>query len=62
MADDADRSTALAQPVEHGHHLVEAVVVEGAEALVDEEGLQVEAAGLLADRVGETRAPARARP
>ena len=53
MADHADGSTALAQPVEHGEHLLEAVVVEAAEALVDEQRAEVEPAGLLADGIGQ---------
>jgi len=39
MADDADAAVALAQGVEHVEDLVEGLVVEAAEALVDEEGL-----------------------
>ena len=53
VADDADRAPALAQRVEDGEDLLEAVVVEAAEALVDEERREVEAAGLLPDGVGE---------
>ena len=53
VADDADGAAALAQPVEHGQHLLEAVVVEAAEALVDEQRAEVEAAGLLAHGVGQ---------
>ena len=53
VADDPDGPSALAQGVEHGEHLLEALVVEAAEALVDEQRAQVEAAGLLAHRVGQ---------
>lgn len=42
VADDPHRATAVTQVVQHRHHLLEAVVVKAAEALVDEEGLQVE--------------------
>ena len=53
VADHAHGAATLAQVVEDRHHLLEALVVEGAEALVDEEGLQVEATGLLADGIGQ---------
>ena len=53
MGHDTDGSSSLAQRVQDGDHLLEALVVEGAEALVDEEGAEVEAAGLLAHGVGE---------
>ena len=55
VADDAHGAAALAQPVEHGEHLLEAVVVEAAEALVDEQRAEVEPAGLLAHRVGQAQ-------
>ena len=38
MADDADAAVALPQGVEDVEYLVEGLVVEAAEALVDEEG------------------------
>src|SRR5215213_8640474 len=53
MGDDADGAAALAQLVEHVEHLVERVLVERAEALVDEQRLQAAAAGLGGDDVGE---------
>jgi DHA2 family methylenomycin A resistance protein-like MFS transporter len=53
VADDADDPAALAQPVEHVHHLVERVGVEAAETLVDEQRLEACAAGLRAHDVGE---------
>ena len=62
VADDAHGAAALAQPVEHGEHLLEAVVVEAAEALVDEQRAEVEPAGLLAHGVGQARGPGPARP
>ena len=54
VAHDADRAPARPQPVEHGQHLFQAVVVEAAEALVDEQGAEVETTGLLAHGVGQT--------
>ena len=54
VADDAHAASTLAQAVEHAHHLLEALVVERAEALVDEQRLEVEPAGLGADGVAET--------
>ena len=42
--------------VEHGEHLLEAVVVEAAEPLVDEQRAEVEATGLLAHGVRERTA------
>ena len=40
MADDTDRAAVLAQGVEDVEHVVEGLGVEGAEALVDEQGLR----------------------
>src|SRR4051794_11854452 len=54
MADDADDTAAVTKSVELGHDVVERFVVEGAEPLVDEEGLQPSPAGLLGDDVRET--------
>src|SRR5712692_8445006 len=53
VADDAHHPASLAQAVEHGHHLLEGVLVEAAEALVDEQRLDPGAAGLGGDHVGE---------
>jgi hypothetical protein len=53
VADDADHAAALAQAVEHGHHLFEGFLVEAAEALVDEQRLYPGAAGLGRDHVGQ---------
>ena len=53
VADHADRAAVLAQGVEDVEHVVEGLGVEGAEALVDEQGLQVGAAGLVGDDVGQ---------
>ena len=53
VADDADDPTAVAEAVEGVHHVVERVGVERAEALVDEEGVEVRATGLLGDDVGQ---------
>src|SRR5205814_4957730 len=39
MADDADHAAALAQAVKHGHHLFQGVLVQAAEALIDEQWL-----------------------
>jgi hypothetical protein len=36
VADDADHAAAFAQAVEHGHDLFEGVLVQAAEALIDE--------------------------
>ena len=70
MADHAHDAATLAQAVEHVHHLVEGVLVEGAEPLVDEQRLDAGAAGLGHDDVrqaesqgeaGQERLPARQR-
>ena len=53
MADHADRAAARAEPVEPVHHVIEGVGVQRAESLVDEERLDLGAAGLLRDDVGE---------
>ena len=53
MADDPDRAPTVLQLVKHLHHLFEALAVEAAEPLVDEQRVQVDAAALLADRVGQ---------
>ena len=53
VADQPHHPPAVAQRVEGVHHAVERRGVEGAEALVDEEGVELGAAGLVADRVGE---------
>src|SRR5215472_7238818 len=53
VADDADHPASLAQPVEHGHHLVQGLLVQAAEALVDEQRLDPGPARLGGDNVGE---------
>ena len=53
MGDDADGAPAGAQMVDLGHHHLEGVGIQGAEALVDEEGLQAHAPGLGRDDVGQ---------
>lgn len=53
MADDADAAVALAQRVEDVENLVERLLVEAAEALVDEERVEPYASRLLRDDVGE---------
>lgn len=55
VGDDSDRTAALAQRVQHGDDLLEALVVECAEPLVDEQRAEVEPAGLLAHGVGQTQ-------
>src|SRR5260370_35440383 len=62
VADDAHHPAALAQAVEHGHHLLEGVLVEAAEALADEQRLDPGAAGLGGDHGGETEGPGQAGP
>ena len=54
MADDAHAAVAFAQGVQDVQHLVEGLVVEAAEALVDEEGVEPDAARLVGDDVRET--------
>ena len=54
VADHADDPAAVAQRVEGVHHVVEGVGVQRAEALVDEQGVEVGAAGLLGDDVGQS--------
>jgi len=53
VADDAHGAATATQLVEHGHHRVESLRVEGAEALVDEERVQLHAAALGGDDVGQ---------
>ena len=53
VGDDADGAPAGAQVVDLGHDRLEGVGVQGAEALVDEEGLQAHAPGLGRDDVGQ---------
>src|SRR5699024_10757936 len=53
VADDADGAATVTEPVEHVEHLLEALLVEAAEALVDEEGAELVPTGLLADAIGE---------
>ena len=48
-----DRPAAPPQLVEHAHDRVEGFGVEGAEALVDEQGVDLDAAALGADDVGQ---------
>ena len=53
MADEADGAVVGAEGVEDVEDLVEGVFVEGAEAFVDEEGVQGVAAGFVGDDVGQ---------
>src|SRR5580704_6438720 len=53
VADDADHSAAFAQAVEHGHDLFEGVLIQAAEALIDEERLDPGAARLGGDDGGQ---------
>ena len=53
VADDADHAAAFPQAVEHAHHLFEGVLVQAAEALVDEQRLDPGAARLGGDHVGQ---------
>src|SRR5690349_11645549 len=53
MADDADAAVAFAQGVQDAEDLVQGLVVEAAEALVDEEGVEPYPAGLVGDDVRE---------
>ncbi len=53
MADEADGPAALAEFVERAHREVEGVVVERAEALVDEQGVELHTAGAGSDDLGE---------
>ena len=62
VADDADRAATGAQPVEAVHHVVERVGVEGAEALVDEQRVDLGAAGLVGDHVGQAERERRGTP
>ena len=55
VADDAHHPATLAQPVEHGHHLFEGVLVQGAESLIHEERLHPGPGGLRRDDVGEAQ-------
>src|SRR3974377_1016049 len=52
VADDADHPASPAQPVAHGHHLVQGLLVRAAEALVDEQRLDPGPARLGGDHVG----------
>jgi hypothetical protein len=61
VADQPDHAAALTQAVEHVHDLVERLLVERAEALVDEQRLDPRATGLGLDDVGQTRREAPAR-
>src|SRR5215831_2749584 len=49
VTDDADHPAPVAQVVDDGHHLVEGVRVQRAEALVDEQGVEVDSPGLRLD-------------
>jgi hypothetical protein len=53
VADDADHAPALAQPVEHRHHLLQRFLIQAAEPLVDEQRLDPGSPGLGGDHVGE---------
>ena len=53
MADDADAAVPFAQRVQDVEDLVQGLLVQAAEALVDEEGVQPGAARLVGDDVGE---------
>ncbi len=55
MADDADEPAAGAQVVQDVHDLLQAVGVEAAEALVDEQRIHGLTAGLGGDHVGESQ-------
>ncbi len=55
VAHEADDAPALAQAVEDVHHLVEGVLVERAEALVDEQRLDARAARLGLHDVGQSQ-------
>jgi hypothetical protein len=54
VADDSDGAVVGAQGVEDVEDFVEGVFVEGAEAFVDEEGVQGVAAGFVGDDVGQS--------
>lgn len=54
MTDDADGAVPFAQAVEDVQHLVQGLLVEAAEALVDEERVEAGAARLVRDDVRET--------
>jgi len=54
VADHADDSAAVTERIEGVHHVVEGVRVEGSEALVDEERVEVSTAGFLGDHVSES--------
>src|SRR5271155_2072490 len=53
VADDADHPPSLAQAVEHGHHLIQGLLVQAAEALVDKQRLGPGPARPGGDHVGE---------
>lgn len=55
VADQADGAVVGAQGVQDVEDLVEGVFVEGAEAFVDEEGVQGAAAGFGSDDVGQSQ-------
>src|SRR5699024_2432023 len=61
VGDDADGTAAGAELAELGEDELERFRVEGAEALVDEEGAEVDAPGLGGDDVGEAKCEAQGR-
>ncbi|MFC7649911.1 hypothetical protein ACFQX6_63440 [Streptosporangium lutulentum] len=58
MTDDADRPAPVPQAVEDVEHAVEGVLVQGAEALVDEEGLKLHPAASAVTTSARPRASA----
>src|SRR3954462_5704775 len=62
VTDDSDHAPALAEAVQHGHHLFEGVLVQAAEALVDEQGLDPGAARLGGDHVDPAEGEGEAGP